>query len=400
MKFCVDLLSSQSRKQLQAFAKENGIRANASNASIIESLLSLTSTISCGSPAVNIDAYCTNEENEVVSIDEVLQVSDNPDHLDERGHGSSSSCAVIEEVEDSGDTNHVDRQEWAIGSRVEASVDDVWTAGVIVKQNKKSYRVRFDSNSEESLIKFNNVRLTTLGNSTLKDISTDALCSVQKVDEVVPTSALLFYSSSEFESEKVVKANAPQKSPMCDQNVALRRAGKSGGSVECKSSEKSHFGERQRSVGGTPIKSLSRPLFMPKSTKNQRVRLDASHLKRTTLSDLGSRKASIVCMPSIGNAQSSEPTRTPLKSIASGGVTFRPPNLTVSSVTKASEHCLPSAKLSSPLRSTPSKSRNGVPNFQKMHQKLMSNLKPITEIVKRVSIRLHLLFDIRMSEKW
>ena len=390
MKFCVDFLSSHSRKELQTLAKDNGIKANASNATIIQSLLSLTSTTNCGSPAADNDAVSTKKETESVSIDEILPVSDNSGHLVERGLGGFS-CAVIDEIEQSSGTDCTEKREFVVGSSVEVFVDDVWIAGVIVKQNKKSYRVRFDSNGEESLIKCNHMRLATLQIGSQEGGLTEAVCAVNEDIEVAPTSALLFFSAKEFESNKVITANATQSSKSCGKIADCSDTGGGGESREilrCKSSEKPHFGERQRSIGGTPVKSLSRPIFMPKSTKNQRVRLDASHLKRTTLSDVGSRKASSICMPSIGSGQSSEQVKTPLLANVSDVIISRPPNLSVSSGVKPKDHRLSSALLSSPLRSTPSKQRNGVPNFQKMHQRMMSNLKPITALVKRVRILL------------
>lgn len=388
MKFCVDFLSSQSRKQLQTLAKDNGIKANASNALIIQALLSLTSTTNCGSSAADDDAIGKDKETESVSIDKILPVRDNSGHLVERGLGGFS-CAVIEEIEQSNGTDCIEKRELIVGSSVVVFVDDVWIAGVIVKQNKKSYRVRFDSNGEESLIKCSHVRFATLRIGSQEGALTEVVCAVNEDNEVAPTSALLFFSAKEFESNKVTTANATQSSKSCGKSADCSDIGGGAESREIltrKSTEKPHFGERQRSVGGTPVKSLSRPIFMPKSTKNQRVRLDASHLKRTNLTDVGSRKASSVCMPSIGSGQSSEQVKTPLQANLSDVINPRPPNLSVSSGVKPKDHRLSSALLSSPLRSTPSKQRNGVPNFQKMHQRMMSNLKPITALVKRVRI--------------
>ena len=335
--FTTDFLASQSRKQLQTIAKKNGLKANASSADLITSLLLLPTDEEC--PA----------QDSLPDSDVIVE-------------GFSGKAEEAPKL-DSEDVHDCVERGLTVGARVEFLLGDDWKFGKIEKVNKKTYRVTIDETGSEILLKHADVRIASTAivedektSSSTTVLEGEAIFSpieIPSVEEAHPVviSEVLVFSADEFGSaSKKRRSMGPASTSTDSADVAIDSVHESR---RISLSRPNLSGKKSK----TPVKSLTPPAHMPKYTKTQRVRREAA-----LTSAKETRKSSFVPMPSISNSCS----------------------LNKSTVERT--HSTPSATAPSPFRSTPSKSRNGVPDFQKMHQRMMNNSKPITDVVKRVSI--------------
>lgn len=324
MKFSNDFLVSQSRKQLQTLAKKNGLKANASSVDLITSLL-------------------------LVVSDDESPIQNSPPDSDKIVEDLSGKVEQVTKL-DGENVNDHNEGGILVGSRVEFHVGNDLRYGSLEKINKKTYRVTVDESGSEILLKHADVRLASI--AIVEERKATSPTEIQSVEIVHPVviSDVLVFSADEFGSASTKRQSVGSAlSASIDSTVVAvdihesRRISLSRPNLSGKKSK-------------TPVKSLTPPAHMPKYTKTQRVRREAALTSAKV-----SRKLSSAPMPSISNSSS----------------------LNKSNVERTNS--TPSAIAPSPFGSTPSKSRNGVPDFQKMHQRIMNNLKPITDIVKRVS---------------
>lgn len=338
MKFTPDFLASQSRKQLQTIAKKNGLKANASSADLIVSLL-----------LIIVDEECAAAQDSLPDSDVIVEVFS--------GKAEEAPILVCENVHDCVEGGLI------VGARVEFLVGDDLKFGSIGKVNKKTYRITIDETGSEIVLKHADVRIASMAIEEDKTSSSmiiseeeeEIFCSseVPSVEEARPDviSEVLIFSADEFGS-----ASKKRHSMGSATSTSFDSADIAVDSIQ----ESRRISLYRPNLSGkkskTPVKSLTPPSHMPKYTKTQRVRREAALISAKV-----SRISSFAPMPSIPNSSS----------------------LNKSTVERTNS--TPSAVAPSPFRSTPSKSRNGVPDFQKMHQRMMNNSKPITDVVKRVS---------------
>ena len=173
MKFTSDFLASQSRKQLQTIAKKNGLKANASSADLITSLL-----------LVPVDEECPAQDSlpnsDVIVTDAIVADVIVSDAI---VPGAIVSDAVVSDVivtdaivadlivqNFSGQTEEAprldseivrgsDERGLIVGTRVEFLEGDNLKFGRIEKMNKKTYRVTIDETGSGVLLKHADVRI-------------------------------------------------------------------------------------------------------------------------------------------------------------------------------------------------------------------------------------------------
>lgn len=337
MKFTPDFLASQSRKQLQTIAKKNGLKANASSADLIESLL-----------LIIVDDECAAQDS-LPDSDVIVEVFS----------GKAEEAPIL----DSETVHDCVERGLIVGARVEFLVGDDLKFGSIGKVNKKTYRITIDDTGSEIVLKHADVRIASMAIEEEKKTSSPMIITegeeisyssqMPSVEEAHPVviSEVLFFSADEFgsASKKHHSMGSATSTSFDSADIAIdsiqqsRRISLSRPTLSGKKSK-------------TPVKSLTPPSHMPKYTKTQRVRREAALISAKV-----SRNSSFAPMPSIPNSSS------------------------MNKSTVERTNSTPAAVAPSPFRSTPSKSRNGVPDFQKMHQRMMNNSKPITDVVKRVS---------------
>jgi hypothetical protein len=356
MKFTADFLASQSRKQLQAIAKKNGLKANASSADIVTSLL-----------LIPIDEECPAQDSLPDSVAIVSDVIGSEATVSDVIIQDFSVKAEESPILDSEIVHDSDEGGLKVGARVEFLVGDDLKFGSIEKVNKKTYRVTIDKTGSGILLKHAEVCIASM--AIAEEDKTSSSMSMEIVEEVAvscPTelpstdeahpiaiSEVLVFSAEEFgsASKKRRSMGSASSTSIDSSDVAIDSVSESR---RISLSRPNLSGKKSK----TPVKSLTPPSHMPKYTKTQRVRREAALISAKV-----SRKSPFAPMPSISNSSSMS------KSIVER------------------TNSTPSAAVApSPFHSTPSKSRNGVPDFQKMHQRMMNNSKPITDVVKRVSM--------------
>lgn len=309
------------------------------------------------------------------------------------------------------------------GSHIEVLVDSCWIEAVVKKINLKTYRVSLISSGSEMLIRHENVRLpqsTTAPLSSgasgqvifLKEESCSAVNLIpQKVEQSGPQEHSVkrkrsYSNSLPIASDTTISAETDKVTIEENKSETKQLARGSHEQQLQQELPTAQLERRKAQSSNTPVKSLSRPSILPKATKTQLVRQEALSCQRERLENA---RASIA---GSSNSNRSKAVRrsscTPLNRIVESVATIKSLDerivqkpgsrssvcrIALVTTTSKSPKLIESASLSSsatiaaiPLLATPSKLKNGVPDFQKMHQRMMSNLKPITAMVKRVCI--------------
>ena len=417
MKFSEESLTAQSRRQLQALAKEHSIKANLPSAGIIELLLLLPSNNSPPSTekfkiaAVSDGDIAAIEVASTMNLVEEGSITSSKQKIDIIGADTISEIVAIEVastmnlVEEGSITSSKQKidiigadtigESLFIGSNVEIFATDCWAKGIIKKINKKTYRVTLTDCGSELLVKHCDIRFhsstvaledaveTPSPDITEESIVVETTSVVQDVVETLSSNIIeevnlhpaelpnvICFTADDFDSDERQQRNVTEGS------LDVHESMSSSASNRRKSFCKPGFGELRRKSGATPVKSLSRPSYMPKATKTQLVRREASICRASALSR-DSSSAHQSYSPSISNAVHSDGKSmgTPITT-ATKHVTSQPP-----CNSGPWPRVIPSP---SPSTAKQLKRRKAVPDFQKMHRKMMDNLKPITDVVKRV----------------
>jgi hypothetical protein len=170
----MDNLENLSRKELQALAKTNGVKANLSNADIIAKLLEIRGTQMSEPEVVELAP-----ETPVVVAATVIVQDINVEKEEVR---AAEEPAVTESA-----AEPVKQKELEVGDNVEAQIDGAWVPAVIKRLNKKTVRVRSVEDNVEHTVQFDEVRVVTVA-SAVEDAQPMEVASEESIAaDVEPT---------------------------------------------------------------------------------------------------------------------------------------------------------------------------------------------------------------------
>ena len=138
-------LEKLSRKELQALAKEHGVKANLSNNDILAKLSELS-----------VD---TEEESKTVEIvsTELTSVEETPAVVEEAS--VLPEAEVVAEVPIVENIVLFNAEDVTVGDSVEVDVSGLWQKAVVKRVNKKAVRVSLMDTREEFTVKFDEIRV-------------------------------------------------------------------------------------------------------------------------------------------------------------------------------------------------------------------------------------------------
>ena len=404
MTYSAEFLASQSRKQLQSLAKENFIKANGTNADIILALQSVT--FDCAEVAAVVTAPGTNNIYKIrVNAPESKPREGNAKIYSKTESDLRSSLSFPHIYPDCEEINV--KEEILVGSQVEVLIENSWIEAVVRKINPKTYRISMSLDGSEQLIKHGNVRMLQptvailqIAESCIAAAPDAELCgtvdlNLQKVELSRPeeNGEKRKRSSSNIllETNDSASSTDGREAPLSKKRNSLALTSNKQQPQQI-ISEVLQQEKRKTISSSTPINYLSRPSVLPKATKRQRIQQELHMTQQAKARALNS---------ATSNTIPTKPTRrsscTTLNKIMDSAPQPQFQNKTVSRLSVARSEqpkflnnfdttavSASSTMAAVSSTSTPSKLKNGVPDFQKMHQRMMSNLKPITAIVKRV----------------
>ena len=408
--FSQESLSCHSRKELQALAKLHAIKANKSNAEIIMCLLSLPQDDS-----ITATSVIAAQEPLIEAID--TSISDGYIEVKE----SLAHCEVksgVEATAPSQSFDDINRQSAVPGTAVQAYLRNLWWNATILKINPKTYKIKLTVCGTQLLVKHGDVQFSilTLGSAlSYKSAATSAIDSVcvSAVDLVSQEVNLTEVAGKrKRNSTEVIPTAIPEVAVDTVALSPLKRKRSNGSIAQTdlppwNSNKKVQQREsfeglvvRKKSIGGKPSESSDPKKIDKKSVKarlsiretliGKQVRPVTGKVERSSVSSSSTVAPVVASSETISKKlmMFKEDLRESMRRLeANSGIPVicSSGSAKLSKTINSEKASTPAVVAPSPQLSTPSKSKNGVPDFQKMHQRMMSNLKPITAIVKKVS---------------
>lgn len=367
-----------SRKELQALAKEHGIKANASNAALIAALQEKLGQEAAASPAAP-----------AVSAVEVLEGP----AVNEVHKEMMKKLPEVEEV-----------RGYAVNASVQVLVSGAWVQGIVKKVNKASLRVAVDGN--EMSVKMDLVRHPVVPVAVQEEEHqpSDQLVLPEPTEPVpeaqaepaaepevfyvpepmaevteapmeapeVPNEPVVVEEDEEAALRALVAAMVPMDEVLAGEPFVIsppRRTSRGSLRPSLRTSLPSGTPNKRTFATTTPTPA---PSIRPKTNATQRLRMEALHNKRLSEAVLESKikRQSVVAMrrtvsaptPAAAPAAVPAPVAPVLAAVA--------PKVRIDAV--------------SPVRSGNAQ-RKGTPNFKKLHAQAFGNSKPLTACVERVS---------------
>ncbi len=184
-------LEKLTRKELQALAKEHGVKANLSNNDIIAKLSELS-----------VD---TEEETKAVEIvsTELTSAEETPVIVEEAS--VSPEVEIVAEVPVVENIVLFNAEDVTVGDSVEVDVSGVWTKAMVKRVNKKTVRVSLMDTREELTVKFDEIRAVQAdAAATVEDITTSVNTTemvVQKEDMEIEEELVVSFVESKNDTE-------------------------------------------------------------------------------------------------------------------------------------------------------------------------------------------------------
>lgn len=179
------------RKELQALAKQYGIKANQSNAKLVEALSSAL-----------VDQF---------NVIRASEAHDRKSILDSHSPIGKESVLHMPEEE-----NSSEKKEFSVGDAVEVLKDNEWTQGTLKRINKSSYRVILSS--EEITVKVGEIRFP------LPAVATSSRKSVNRISTIgkdVPLSADKVSSAPNSVSKVTLTKESEAEGTHDDENMII-----------------------------------------------------------------------------------------------------------------------------------------------------------------------------------
>lgn len=406
MAYSTEFLATQSRKQLQSLAKENFIKANSTNADIILALQSVGSD--CAEVSAVVVALDTSNISKVEANSPESKPREGTSKIYRKTESDLRSSFSFPHI--SAGCNEINvKEEILVGSHVEVLIENCWIQAVVRKINPKTYRISMSLDRSEQLTKHGNVRMLQLtatslpvAKSAIVDAPDTELCgtvdlNLQKVEQSRPEENSEKRKRSSSNTSRVTNGSVSSanedKAPLSKKRsfVAItsnKQQPQQAISVILQQ-------EKRRTISSNaPLNYLPRPSVLPKATKPQHIQQDSLLTLQGKATALKSASSNAIttkavrrdsCTPHNKIMDSAPRPQFQKKTISRLSVSRSEQIKSLQNI----ESTTVSASSSTAVvfsTSTPSKLKNGVPDFQKMHQRMMSNLKPITAIVKRVRI--------------
>jgi sRNA-binding protein len=215
-------LESLSRKELQALAKQHGIKANISNSAIIEQLSAVLATESAATEEVasmptveETSVECTQivenfavvlEPEQMTEVVEVLPlltsppmsiiISDLPDepgpfssYEEKKAEKSEEVCEILEDAK--------------VGDVIEVCHDDIWKEATVKRINKVSYRVTLNESGREITVKMTEIRAIRL-NENLESVELEIaeVADIEFAAKEIEQSTSMEMEESDYENNQ------------------------------------------------------------------------------------------------------------------------------------------------------------------------------------------------------
>lgn len=385
-------LSSLSRKELQALAKEHGIKANQSSNILLSLLSSLVDNY-------KEDINPTRELSSAATVPSSITSTTSTSSLLETV--TLSSTTVEDNYIQEHNVSSVNNNDYKVSSKVQIFYHNEWINATILRFNKKSIRVSTIDDTEVT-VKFDEIRSIEETIEKKQDTNENKELSLNDIDESCPISheklveALMSevkYSDivddandevfeENFDKENNNNQNNNETESNINQSFTLKQTLKN---VEWNSSAKvpltfdevvnetTNLSKKRKSFSNTPVTKVARPAYEVKLTKAQTLRAESNKMKLQAIENkrleenIAKNPFEYVIRPKV----EVKPTTTPSLAITKP-LERRPLSSNMQRISlSANSSNKPTGTLSSTLK------------FKKGHENIFKKQKSIADIYKR-----------------